>query len=194
MAGVNKAIIVGNLGRDPEITYTQQGLAIVKLAVATSETWIDKTTNERQEKTEWHRITIFGKQAENCGKYLSKGRQVYVEGRIETSTYEKEGQTHYSTAIIANTVQFLGGRQDSGGYSGGGQGGTQGGAQGGGGYQPQRQPAPNQGGGYQGGNNYQGSGGQPPHSPSQAPANVPAQTPADPGNTGSMPPEDDIPF
>lgn len=190
MAGVNKAIIVGNLGRDPEITYTQQGLAIVKLAVATSETWIDKTTNERQEKTEWHRITIFGKQAENCGKYLSKGRQVYVEGRIQTSTYEKEGQTHYSTEIIANTVQFLGGRQDSGDYSGGGQGG----AQGGGGYQPQRQPAPNQGGGYQGGNNYQGSGGQPPHSPSQAPANAPAQTPADPGNTGSIPPEDDIPF
>ena len=111
MASVNKAIIIGNLGRDPEIMYTQQGLAIVKLAVATSETWIDKNSNERQEKTEWHRITVFGKHAESCERYLSKGRQVYVEGRIETSTYEKEGQTHYSTQINAQTVLFLGGRQ-----------------------------------------------------------------------------------
>lgn len=178
MAGVNKAIIIGNLGRDPEIMYTQQGLAIVKLAVATTEVWYDKNTSEKQEKTEWHRITVFGKQAENCERFLSKGRQVYVEGRIQTSTYEKDGQTHYSTEIVANTVQFLGNKESGGGGSyGGGQGG-------GGGYQ--QRPPSNQGGGYQGGGNYQGGGGfSSPTSPGSAP---------DQGNAPSMPPEDDIPF
>lgn len=122
MAGINKVIIIGNLGRDPEIRYTQQGTAVVNLAVATSEQWTDKTSGERQEKTEWHRIVIFGRMAENCEKYLSKGRQVYVEGRLQTRSYEKEGQTHYNTEIVANTVQFLGGKGggDTGGYSGGG--------------------------------------------------------------------------
>lgn len=120
MAGINKAIIIGNLGRDPEIRYTQQGTAVVNLAVATSEQWTDKTSGEKQEKTEWHRIVIFGRMAENCERYLSKGRQVYVEGRLQTRSYEKEGQTHYSTEIVANTVQFLGGKGggETGGYSG----------------------------------------------------------------------------
>ncbi len=191
MAGVNKVIIVGNLGRDPEIKYTQQGLAIVTLAVATSESWTDKQSGQKQEKTEWHRITVFGKLGENCERYLSKGRQVYVEGRLQTSTYEKEGQTHYSTQIIASTVQFLGGKKDSGGQQGG-QGG-------GGGYQPpqQRQAAPpNQGGGYQpqGGGGYQdkqqggGYTGEPSPPPSEPPRNSEPDAPV------PQPPEDDIPF
>ncbi|SLM28891.1 Single-stranded DNA-binding protein [Desulfamplus magnetovallimortis] len=189
MAGVNKVIIIGNLGRDPEIMYTQQGLAVVRLAVATSEVWIDKNTNERQEKTEWHRITVFGKQAENCEKFLAKGRQVYVEGRLETSSYEKDGQTHYSTGIIANTVQFLGGRQDGGSFGGGQGGGSFGGGQGGS-YQPQRQaPPPSQGGGAQGGNSYQGGGWNNAGSNNSASS----QSPVSPGNQGGVP-EDDIPF
>jgi len=126
MAGLNKVMIIGNLGRDPEIRYSQQGTAVVNFSIATSDTWLDKNTGQKQEKTEWHRIVVFGKQAENCEKYLSKGRQVYVEGRLSTSTYEKDGQTHYATDIIANTVQFLGSRQDAGGYQAGGGGGYQG--------------------------------------------------------------------
>lgn len=122
MAGVNKVILVGNLGRDPEIRYSQQGTAVVNFTIATSEEWFDKNTSQKQERTEWHRIVVFGKLAEVCEKYLAKGRQVYVEGRLQTSSYEKEGQTHYSTDIIASTVQFLGGRPDSGGGPRGGQG------------------------------------------------------------------------
>ncbi len=120
MAGLNKVMIIGNLGRDPEIRYSQQGTAVVNFSVATSDTWLDKNTGQRQERTEWHRIVVFGKQAENCEKYLSKGRQVYVEGKLQTSTYEKDGQTHYATDIIANIVQFLGNKQDGGGYQAGG--------------------------------------------------------------------------
>ena len=118
MAGVNKVILVGNLGRDPEIRYSQQGNAIVNFSIATSEEWFDKNTNQKQERTEWHRIVVFGKMGETCEKYLSKGRQVYVEGKLRTSSYEKEGQTHYSTDIVASTVQFLGNRQDAGGSGG----------------------------------------------------------------------------
>ncbi len=192
MAGVNKAIIVGRLGRDPEIRYSPQGMAVVKLAVATSENWTDKTTGQKQEKTEWHRITVFGKQGENCERYLSKGSQVYVEGRLQTSSYEKEGQTHYSTDIIANVVQFLG---SPGGAGGGAPGGYQGGQGGGGGYQPQ-----GGGGGYQGGG--QGGGYQPPKPPQGgAPAAGgyqggpgPGASPADPGMTGPQGGDDDIPF
>ncbi|SMD04453.1 single-strand binding protein [Desulfocicer vacuolatum DSM 3385] len=199
MAGVNKVIIVGNLGRDPEIRYSQQGTAVVKLAVATSDVWTDKNTGQRQEKTEWHRVTVFGKMGENCERYLSKGRQVYVEGKLQTSTYEKEGQTHYSTDIIANNVQFLGG---GGGAAGGG--GYQGGQGGGGGYQPQGGGGyqPQGGGGYQNGG--QGGGGyQPPHPPQGGGASPdsgyqggagPGTSPADPGMTGGGQGDDDIPF
>lgn len=104
---LNKALIIGRLGRDPEIRYTQAGTSVATMSIATSEKWKDKTTGQMNEKTEWHRVTVFGRQAENCSQYLQKGSQVYVEGRIETSQYEKDGQTHYSTAIIANMVQFL---------------------------------------------------------------------------------------
>lgn len=106
MAGINKAIILGNLGRDPELAYTQNQLAVCRLAVATSDKWTDKQ-GQLQERTEWHNITVFGKHAENCDRYLSKGSKVYVEGKIQTDQYEKDGVTRYATKIIAQTVQFL---------------------------------------------------------------------------------------
>jgi len=129
MAGLNKVMLIGNLGRDPEIRYSQQGLAVVNFSIATSEQWTDKNTGAKQEKTEWHNIVAFGKPAEILEKYLSKGSQVYIEGRLQTSTYEKDGQTHYMTKIVVSNFQFLGGKQD---VQGGGGGGYQ---SGGGGYQ-----------------------------------------------------------
>lgn len=109
MSGVNKVILVGRLGQDPEIKYTTGGQAVAKFSIATSETWNDKT-GQKQERTEWHRITVWGKLGELCGKYLAKGRQVYLEGRLQTRSYEdQQGQKKYSTEIVANTVQFLGG-------------------------------------------------------------------------------------
>lgn len=117
MASVNKAIIVGNLGRDPEVRYTQSGRAVANFSVATTDTWMDQN-NQRQERTEWHRIVVWGKQAENCGQYLSKGRQVYIEGDIRTRSYEdKEGIQRYTTEIYAQRVQFLGGRSGEVGQS-----------------------------------------------------------------------------
>jgi single-strand DNA-binding protein len=118
MASVNKAIVLGNLGRDPELRHTQSGKAVCQLNVATTETWTDQS-GERQEKTEWHRIVVWGRQAENCDKYLSKGRSVYVEGRIQTRKWQdKDGADRYSTEIVADRVQFIGGgsgARDSGG-------------------------------------------------------------------------------
>src|SRR5690242_17618873 len=109
---VNKAIILGNLGQDPEVRYTQSGQAVASFSVATSEVYTDKS-GERQEKTEWHRIVAWGKTAELCGEYLRKGRQVYLEGRLQTRQWEdKDGQKRYTTEIVAQTVQFLGGRTD----------------------------------------------------------------------------------
>ena len=110
MAGVNKVIIVGRLGQDPELKYTQGSQAIARFSVATSEQWKDKQSGQMQEKTEWHRIVVWGKMAEICGQYLAKGRQVYVEGRLQTRSWEDQtsGQKKYSTEIVANTVQFLG--------------------------------------------------------------------------------------
>lgn len=113
MAGLNKAMIIGNLGSDPTVTYTQSGTAVAKITVATSETWNDKNSGEKKEKTEWHRITFFGKQAETIGRYMTKGSQIYVEGKLQTSQYEKDGITRYSTDIIANNFQFVGGRGNS---------------------------------------------------------------------------------
>jgi single-strand DNA-binding protein len=107
MAGLNKTLTIGRLGQDPEVKYSQSGMAVCNFSVATSEERTDKNTGEKQEKTEWHKIVCFGKLAENCGKYLSKGRQCYVEGKLQTSSYEKDGQTHYATKIIADVVQFL---------------------------------------------------------------------------------------
>jgi single-strand DNA-binding protein len=110
MAGVNKVILVGNLGRDPELRYTQNGTAVCQLNVATTRAYTNRNTNNRVEETEWHRVVVWGKQGEHCNQYLSKGRQVYVEGRLQTRNYEdKEGIKRYSTEVVADTVQFLGG-------------------------------------------------------------------------------------
>ena len=112
--GVNKVILVGNLGADPDMRYTPSGAGVCELRLATNESWTDKN-GQKQERTEWHRIVVWGKRGEVCGKYLSKGRQVYVEGRLRTRSWEdKDGNKRYTTEIIANDVQFLGGR-DSGG-------------------------------------------------------------------------------
>ncbi|RDV36542.1 single-stranded DNA-binding protein [Bradymonadaceae bacterium TMQ3] len=104
---LNKAMIIGNLGSDPEVRYTQSGAAVANFNIATNETWMDKS-GAKQERTEWHRVVVFGKQAENCGKYLSKGRQVYVEGRMQTRDWEdRDGNKRSTTEIVAQTVQFL---------------------------------------------------------------------------------------
>jgi len=116
MAGINKVIIVGHLGKDPEVRYTPSGSAVANFSVATTETWKDKTTGEKKERTEWHRIVAWDKLGEICGEYLSKGRQVYVEGKLQTRSYDdKEGVKRYTTEIIATDVQFLGSRESGGG-------------------------------------------------------------------------------
>jgi single-strand DNA-binding protein len=119
MASVNKVIIVGNLGRDPEIRYMPSGDAIANIAVATSYKSKDKNTGEQKEVTEWHRISFFGRLAEIVGQYLKKGSSVYVEGRLQTRKYtDKDGVEKYATDIVAETMQMLGGRQGMGGDSG----------------------------------------------------------------------------
>lgn len=164
MAGVNKAIILGHLGRDPELRYMQNGQPVCRLNIATSRRYLNKN-NETVDETEWHRVTVWGKQAEHCNNFLTKGRQVYVEGRLRTSSYDKDGQKHYSTEIVADTVQFIGGRGEGGGEggaangggggggapAGGGYGGGRGGGGGGGGY--------GRGGGGAGGGRGGGGGG-----------------------------------
>lgn len=109
--GVNKAIIVGNVGQDPEVKYMPSGSAVADLSIATTESWKDKQTGEKQERTEWHRITFFGKLAEIVGEYVRKGSQIYVEGSIRTEKWQdKNGNDRYTTKIIANEMQMLGGR------------------------------------------------------------------------------------
>jgi single-strand DNA-binding protein len=113
--GVNKAIVIGNIGKDPEVNHTQGGQAVCNLSVATNERWKDKNGVD-QERTEWHRVVVWGKSAEACAKYLKKGRMVYVEGRLQTREWEdKEGIKRYSTEIFAQDVQFLGGAGGAGG-------------------------------------------------------------------------------
>lgn len=111
MSGVNKVILVGRLGADPEVKSVSSGTQVARLSLATSENWTDRE-GQKQERTEWHRVVVWGKLAELCGKYLAKGRQVYVEGRLQTRSWEDaQGQKKYSTEIVANTVQFLGSTQ-----------------------------------------------------------------------------------
>ena len=118
MASVNKVIIVGNLGRDPETRYMPSGDAMTNIAVATTDKWKDKASGEQKEATEWHRIAFFGKLAEIAGQYLKKGSQVYVEGKLRTRKWtDKDGIEKYSTEIIADTMQMLGSRQGMGGGS-----------------------------------------------------------------------------
>ena len=166
--GINKVILVGNLGNDPDVKYTQGGMAIATLSVATTYSRKDKD-GQFQEKTEWHRVKLFGKTAEVAGEYLKKGRQVYIEGRIEYGSYEKDGIKHYTTDIIGEDMQMLGGGD---GQRGGGEGG---------GYQ-QRSSG--------GGGNY-GSGGD---RQQRAPAQRRDPAPAKPANFDDVPFDDDIPF
>jgi len=129
MASVNKVILVGNLGKDPEVRFTPSGRAVARFTLATTESWMDQESG-RQERTDWHNIVVWGKQAESCGQYLTKGRQVYVEGRITSRSYDdKDGNKRYITEIVAQRVQFLGG-----GSGGGRAGQPEGGGSGGGGF------------------------------------------------------------
>lgn len=139
--GINKAIIVGNLGRDPEVRYSANGTAITNVTVATSDVWKDKSTGENQERTEWHRVVFFGRLAEVAAEYLKKGSQVYLEGRIQTRKWQDQnGQDRFTTEIVASEMQMLGARGGAGepqyqNVSGGGrraQDGGGGGASGGG--------------------------------------------------------------
>ena len=167
--GVNKVILVGNLGNDPDVKYTQGGMAITTLSVATTSVRKDREGNQ-QEKTEWHRVKLFGKLGEIAGEYLKKGRSVYIEGRLEYGSYEKDGIKHYTTDIVADEMQMLGGGE--GGQRGGGDGG---------GYQ-QRSSG--------GGGSY-GSGGD---RQQRAPAQRRDPAPAKPANFDDVPFDDDIPF
>ena len=113
--GVNKVILVGNLGQKPEIRYTQTNIAVATLSIATSESWKDKDSGEQREKTEWHRVVFFGKLAEIAEQYLDKGSQLYVEGKLQTRKWQdKEGNDKYTTEILGNEMNMLGGRQSSG--------------------------------------------------------------------------------
>jgi single-strand DNA-binding protein len=190
--GINKVIIVGNLGADPETRYTGSGTAITSLRIATSEAWTDKASGEKQERTEWHRVKLFGKLAEIAGEYLKKGRQVYIEGSLRTDKYtDKDGVERYSTDIIGNEMQMLGGNAggEGGGArpqqaraAGGGGGGNYGGGGGAAGGGQQRGGGGNYGGGSRGGDDY----GQP------RGGNAPPQRSAPPVNEGFD--DDDIPF
>jgi single-strand DNA-binding protein len=141
-ASVNKVIIIGNLGAKPELKYLPSGQAVCELRIATNESFTDKQ-QQKQERTEWHRVVVWGKQGENCAQYLDKGRSCYVEGRLQTRSWDDKnsGEKRYMTEIVANTVQFLGGREGGGGgggagyapRGGGGGGEPSGGGSGGGG-------------------------------------------------------------
>lgn len=151
MASVNKVILIGNLGRDPEVRYAASGAAICNMTMATSRRWKDRNTNEWNEETEWHRVSLFGRLAEVAGEYLKKGSSVYIEGRLQTRKWQdKDGQDRYTTEIVGEVMQMLSGRGDGGGdtsYDGGytprsssGQGG--GGYEGSGRAAPSRQAPP----------------------------------------------------
>ena len=122
MASLNRVTVMGNLGADPEVKFAQNGNAIAQLRMACTEKWTDKNTGQKQERTEWVHIVVFGKQAENCGEYLRKGQQALVEGRMQTREWQdKDGNKRWTTEVVANNVVFLGGRQQEqaggGGYS-----------------------------------------------------------------------------
>ncbi|MDT8880864.1 single-stranded DNA-binding protein [Halomonas saccharevitans] len=210
--GINKVILIGNLGQDPEVRFTPSGTAVANLNLATSDTWMDKQSGQRQERTEWHRIVLFNKTAEIAQQYLKKGSKVYIEGRLQTRKWQDQnGQDKYSTEIVANDMQMLDGRGDGGqggGFGGGQQGGgrpPQQGGQYGGGQPPQQggqygggQP-PQQGGNFGGGQQPPQQGGQYGGGHPQRPAPQPAP-PQQGGNYGAPDPgsfddfDDEIPF
>lgn len=157
--GVNKVILVGNLGNDPEVRYMPNGNAVANLSLATSESWKDQQ-GQMQERTEWHKLTMYRRLAEVAGEYLRKGSQIYVEGKLQTRKWQdQQGQDRYTTEIIVDQMQMLGGRMQDGGGQGANQGGYQGGGQGG--YQNRPQNAPQQGGGQGYGSGNQGQQGRP---------------------------------
>ncbi|MEC5317338.1 single-stranded DNA-binding protein SSB1 [Brenneria populi subsp. brevivirga] len=174
--GVNKVILIGNLGQDPEVRYMPNGGAVANITLATSESWRDKQTGEQKEKTEWHRVVLFGKLAEVAGEYLRKGSQVYIEGSLQTRKWtDQSGADRYTTEVVVNiggTMQMLGGRQGGGAPAGGQQSGGWG--------QPQ-QP--------QSGNQFSGGAQAQPSRPAQNNNNAPAQS-----NEPPMDFDDDIPF
>lgn len=169
MASINKVILIGNLGRDPEVRYTPNGNAICNISVATTRNWKDKTSGDKVEETEWHRVVFYDRLAEIAGEYLKKGRPVYVEGRLKTRKWQdKDGKDVYTTEVIADQMQLLGGREGMGGDSDGGY------DQGGGGRSESRAA---------------------PAARSAPPANRPAPTkPAPKSSTGFDDMDDDIPF
>lgn len=172
MASINKVILIGNLGRDPEVRYAPSGSAICNVSIATTRNWKNRDSGERQEETEWHRVVFYDKLAEIAGEYLKKGRSVYVEGRLKTRKWQdKEGKDNYTTEIIADQMQMLGGREGFGG------GDSEGG--GGGGY--------SRGGGDEGGGRSE--------RPAQRPGPAPQRSaPQQKSSTGFDDMDDDIPF
>ncbi|CAM3696268.1 single-stranded DNA-binding protein [Rheinheimera salexigens] len=211
--GINKVILIGNLGQDPEVRYMPQGGAVANLTVATSESWNDKATNEKKEQTEWHRVVIYNRLAEIAGEYLRKGSKIYIEGKLKTRKWQdKEGVERYTTEVVANELQMLDGRGGDNQQQGGQQGGYQrpqqqaGQQQQQGGYQKPSQPqqSQQQQGGYQQQQPQQGGYQQPAQQPAQQqsyqkpqqqggyqqPQQKPAQQPVEP----NIDFDDDIPF
>jgi single-strand DNA-binding protein len=165
MASVNKVIVLGNLGRDPELRYTPSGAAVCNVSIATTRNWKSKDSGERQEETEWHRVVFYDRLAEIAGEYLKKGRPVYVEGRLKTRKWQdKDGKDNYTTEIIAEQMQLLGGRDEAGG-----------------------------GGGYSRGHDEEHSGGAPAPR-AQRPQAAPRPAPAPKATSSFDDMDDDIPF
>ena len=186
MASINKVILIGNLGKDPEVRYTANGAAICNIGIATTRSWKDKTSGEKVEETEWHRVVFYDRLAEIAGEYLKKGRPVYVEGRLKTRKWQdKDGVEKYTTEVVADNMQLLGGRDGEG--SGGG-----------------ASRAASGGGGYGGGNNTGGGDdrgeapsqqySQRPNTPAAPAARPAANKPAAKSSTGFEDMDDDIPF
>ncbi len=175
MASINKVIIIGNLGRDPEVRYTPSGAAVCNVSVATTRNWKDKNSGDKVEETEWHRVVFYDRLAEIAGEYLKKGRSVYVEGRLKTRKWQdKDGKDTYTTEIVAENMQLLGGRE------GGGGGGNYGGGNAGGDEGFSREPAENS---------------RPAARPAAASRPAPAPAPAaSKSSTGFDDMDDDIPF
>jgi len=172
MASINKVILIGNLGRDPEVRYTPSGAAVCNVSVATTRNWKDKNSGDKVEETEWHRVVFYDRLAEIAGEYLKKGRPVYVEGRLKTRKWQdKDGKENYTTEIVAEQMQLLGGRE-----GGGGGGGYGGGNQGGGDDFSQEAPS------------------RPAARPQAAARPAPAPAPAPKSATGFDDMDDDIPF
>ena len=173
MASVNKVIVLGNLGRDPEVRYTPNGSAVCNLRIATTRNWKSKDSGEKMEETEWHSVVLYDRQAEIAGEYLKKGRSVYIEGRLKTRKWQdKEGVDRYTTEIVADSMQLLGGREGGGGGGGGAD------DEGGGGGYSERSAAPQR--------------SAPASRPASQASNRPA--PQKPASTGFDNMDDDIPF